>query len=340
MAEISYKIVDQAEGVDLEKELSFSNQFSELFSGAFFKYLFSFDGSVPETLVVRDFLLNRHVSKRSFYRRIKNPLTLLGFAIVFGMITWAVHCDWLATIDRFYLNDNLQPNPWTDPDQWHWLGKMHYGYDVFGRMIWGARTSLTVGLLSIFVSVVFGVVTGTIVAYQGGIIDSVVMRIVDVIMAFPSLILVILVVNTIGTQNIQSILLTYGVLGIPGYARFMRGSVLQEKTRIYVQAAKVAGASPARIMFRHVLPNAITPVLIAVTSRIGTITLSLAGLAYIGYGADDMIEWGADVSANRSRLRANWYAAFFPGFAIMITVLGFILLGDGLRDAFDPRSKV
>ena len=166
------------------------------------------------------------------------------------------------------------------------------------------------------------------------------MRIVDVIIAFPSLILVILVVSTIGARDIQSILLTYGVLSIPGYARFMRGSVLQEKNRIYVEAAKVAGASPGRIMFRHVLPNAFTPILISVTSRIGTITLSLAGLSYIGYGAEDQIEWGHDVNFNRGKLLYAWWSAIFPGLAIMLTVLGFILLGDGLRDAFDPRSKV
>lgn len=337
--DISYKIVDRADGVDLEKELSFENQFKEIFSLEFLKYLFTFNKQ-PERMEIRDFLLNRYVSKRSFFRRIKTPLTLMGFTLVFTMITWAVHGPWISRFPRAMLIQNFQPDIYHEPTSRYWLGTMNYGYDVFGRMIWGARTSLTIGLLSIFVSVVFGVIIGTVVAYQGGIVDSIVMRLVDVIMAFPSLILVILVVSTIGRQNIQSILLTYGVLGIPGYARFMRGSVLQEKNKIYVEAAKVAGASPARIMFRHVLPNAITPVLIAVTSRLGTITLSLAGLSYIGYGAENMIEWGADVSSNRNRLRTEWWSAFFPGFAIMITVLGFILLGDGFRDAFDPRSKV
>lgn len=337
--DVSYKLVDKAEGVDLEKELTFSNQFKEIFSFDFLKFIFSFNKR-PEQMEVRDFLLNRYVSKRSFFRRIKTPLTLIGFSLVFLMITLAVHAPWISRFPRSMLIRNFQPDIYHEPSSRYWFGSMNYGYDVFGRMIWGARTSLTVGLLSIFVSVVFGVIIGTVVAYQGGIIDSIVMRMVDVIMAFPSLILVILIVSTIGQQNIQSILLTYGVLGIPGYARFMRGSVLQEKNRIYVEAAKVAGASPARIMFRHVLPNAITPVLIAVTSRLGTITLSLAGLSYIGYGAENMIEWGRDVSGNRNRLRTEWWSAFFPGFAIMITVLGFILLGDGLRDAFDPRAKV
>ncbi len=336
--ELSYKIVDQAEGVDLEKELSFKNQFSEIISMNFLQFMFRAD-KLPEQFDVRDFLLNRNRSKRSFFRRLKNPLTLLGLFIIFTMITWAVHAPWLSHYTQAELM-RTHPNLWGEPTAKHWFGTMQYGQDVFGRMIWGARVSLTIGLLSIFVGVTLGVVIGTIVAYQGGIVDSIVMRLVDIIMAFPSLILVILVVSTIGQRDIQSILLTYGVLSIPGYARFMRGSVLQEKTRIYVEAAKVAGASPGRIMFRHVLPNAFTPILISVTSRIGTITLSLAGLSYIGYGTEGEIEWGYDVNYNRGKLMYAWWSAIFPGLAIMVTVLGFILLGDGLRDAFDPRSKV
>ncbi len=335
---LDYRIVDKADGVNLEKELSFGNQFSELFSPNFLQYMFK-SNKLSEKFDVRDFLLNRNRSKRSFFRRLKNPLTLIGILIILSMITWAVLAPWISPYTQAELQ-RTHSNLWGAPTAKHWFGTMQYGQDVFGRMIWGARVSLTVGLLSIFVGVSLGVVIGTIVAYQGGVVDSIVMRLVDIIMAFPSLILVILVVSTIGQRDIQSILLTYGVLAIPGYARFMRGSVLQEKTRIYVEAAKVAGASPGRIMFRHVLPNAFTPILISVTSRIGTITLSLAGLAYIGYGTEGEIEWGFDVNENRGKLLYAWWSTVFPGLAIMLTVLGFIILGDGLRDAFDPRSKV
>lgn len=274
---ISYKEVDEAEKIDLDEALSFKFQMKELLKPRYLGYLFKL-GTIDQDLKLRNFKLNKTKSKRNFFRRIKNPLTIIGIFIIFVLITWAVHGDWISpwSFNSLKSLDMTIADDYEAPTRAHWFGTMLYGQDVFGRFIWGSRASLTIGLAAISIGVVFGVILGTIVAYQGGIVDAIVMRIVDIIMAFPTLILIILVVESIGEKNIQTILLTMGILSIPGYARLMRGSVLQEKNKIYVEAAKVSGASSARIMFRHVLPNAFTPILIAITFRIGTMTLSLA----------------------------------------------------------------
>ena len=160
----------------------------------------------------------------------------------------------------------------------------------------------------------------------------------DVFLAFPGLILVLVFVGVFG-RRIEYIMLIYGFLGIPGYARLIRGNVLQAKELPYVQAAKVAGAGKMRIMFRHILPNVIQPVIIAVTFAVGGFILGLAGLAFLGFSDPTFIEWGADISRARPELYSAPWAALFPGLMIVITVLGFMLLGDGLRDALDPRLK-
>ena len=267
-----------------------------------------------------------------------NAITRL--VIILTLITWAVHAPWISPYSKETLMDiDMAHDDFRPPSPEHWFGTLLYGQDAFGRFIWGARVSLSVGLIAIAIGVTAGTVLGTVVAYQGGLVDGIVMRLVDVVMAFPNLILIVLVVESIGDRNIQTILLTLGILSIPGYARLMRGSVLQEKNKIYVEAAKVSGASSARIMFRHVLPNAFTPILISLTFRIGAITLTLAGLAYLGYGARNQIEWGNDVNLGQAKLLVAPWAALWPGVAVMLAVLGFMLFGDGLRDALDPRSK-
>ena len=186
--------------------------------------------------------------------------------------------------------------------------------------------------------VVGGVFLGVIAAYYGGWVDSIIMRIADVFLAFPGLILVLVFVGVFG-REIEMIMLIYGFLGIPGYARLIRGNVLQAKELPYVQAAKVAGAGNIRIMFKHILPNVIQPVIIAVTFAIGGFILGLAGLAFLGFSDPIFIEWGADISRAREMLYAAPWASIFPGLMIVITVLGFMLVGDGLRDALDPRLK-
>jgi peptide/nickel transport system permease protein len=339
LSEISHQKILDAEKLDLDEELKFRNQLKGALTGSALKYLFTV-GKLEPKVELLDFKLNRTKSKRNLFRRLKNPLTVVGMIIILMLITWAVHGPWISPYTKENLLDIDMGHPdFRPPSPEHWFGTLLYGQDAFGRFIWGARMSLSVGLIAIAIGVGAGTIIGTVVAYQGGIVDAIVMRMVDVVMAFPNLILIVLIVESIGDRDIKTILLTLGVLSIPGYARLMRGSVLQEKNKIYVEAAKVSGASSARIMFRHVLPNAFTPILISLTFRIGTITLTLAGLAYLGYGARNEIEWGLDVNHGQAKLLVAPWAALWPGFAVMLAVLGFMLFGDGLRDALDPRSK-
>jgi len=188
------------------------------------------------------------------------------------------------------------------------------------------------------ISSVFGVIVGVISAYYGGIIDSLIMRGVDIVMAFPGLVMIIIIVNIFGSE-MYYIMLIYGVLGIVGYARLIRGTALQEKSKTYVEAAKVSGSKDWRIMFSHILPNCIAPVIVAVTFNIGRIILSLAGLSYLGFGDPSLVEWGTDIYVGQNQIEYAPWAIFWPGLAIFLTVLGFMLVGDGLRDALDPRLQ-
>jgi ABC-type dipeptide/oligopeptide/nickel transport system permease subunit len=277
-------------------------------------------------------------SKRTIWRKFKASLTILGFLIIFTIITWAVFAPWLViyTYDEIV---GVLPNAYAAPSQIHPLGATLFGRDIFGRMIWGARTSLTIGLSSIIISTMVGIILGIITAHYGGWIDSIIMRIMDIFMAFPSLILAIVFVSITGPR-MDTIMLAYGILGIPGYTRLMRSAALQERNKTYVGSARVSGASNFRLMFIHILPNCIAPMLVSFTFDIGGIILSLAGLSFLGFGDQNLVEWGNDISLGRSQLYIAPWASLWPGFAILITVLGFMLLGDGLRDALDPRLKV
>jgi peptide/nickel transport system permease protein len=177
-----------------------------------------------------------------------------------------------------------------------------------------------------------------IAGFYGGWIDSIIMRIMDIFLAFPGLILAMVFIAIWG-QHIEYIMLAYGIIGIPGYSRLIRGSVIQSRELPYVEAAKVAGANNWRVMFRHVLPNCIQPIIIGVTFDVGGIILSLAGLSFLGFSDPQLIEWGNDIAEARGHLYIAPWGAFWPGMMILITVLGFMLLGDGLRDALDPRLK-
>ncbi|QEE15757.1 ABC transporter permease [Promethearchaeum syntrophicum] len=339
MSEITYAEIEKAESIDLEKELTFKNQFSELISPHYLKYQFK-RNEIDETLKLRKFVLNKYKSKRSLLRRIKSPLTYVGIIILVAIVTFAVFAAWLSpyTVQELQGID-MSRSEYQPPDAQHILGTTEFGQDVFGRLMWGGRVSLTLGLGAIGISVVAGVIIGVFSAYTGGIIDSIIMRIADIIMAFPTLILLILLIASLGQQDISMIMWILGILSIPFYSRLVRSSVLQEKDKIYVEAALVSGAKPGRVMFRHILPNTMTPIIISLTFNLGTIILSFAALSFLGFGPSGVIEWGNDINTNRIKLMDAPWAAIWPGFMVMLAVLGFMLLGDGIVDALDPRSK-
>ncbi|MFX0080245.1 MAG: ABC transporter permease [Candidatus Hodarchaeota archaeon] len=294
-------------------------------------------GSRLEDLDQRQSEYERTISKRKFIRRLKAPLTILGIFIVIIIVTFAVFGHWLSpyTVQEA---DAIFAGSWDPPSPEHPLGQTNFGRDILARIIFGARNSLTIALPSITLSVVAGVIFGVIAAYYGGWVDTIIMRIGDVFLAFPALVFAIVLVGILG-RKMEIIIFAYGILGIPYYARLIRGSVLQARELPYVQAAKVAGAGNWRIMFRHILPNSIQPIIISFTFDIGGVILSFAGLAFLGYSDPRLIEWGRDIDIGRGHLVNAPWAALWPGIMILITVLGFMLVGDGLRDALDPRLR-
>ena len=293
--------------------------------------------STYQELKLKEQQFEKTKSQRRFIRKMKSVLTIIGLIIVLALTTMAVFPHWLSPY-TFEEAMGYFINPFGPPSPNHLWGTTQLGRDVLTRVIFGARSSLTVSLPAISISVVGGIIIGTIAAFYRGWVDSVLMRICDVLLAFPGLILALVFVGVFG-REIEIIMLIYGFLGIPYYARLIRGNVLQAKELPYVQAAKVAGAGNARIMFRHIMPNVIQPVIIAVTFAIGGFILGLAGLAFLGFSDPTFIEWGMDISLAREMLYSAPWASMFPGLMIVITVLGFMLVGDGLRDALDPRLK-
>jgi len=294
-------------------------------------------GSTIEELSQREFEYEMTVSRRKFIRRFKATLTIIGIVIVFFIVTLAVFPHWISTF-TFEQANAVYPGAWAAPSPSHPLGQTKFGRDVLARMIYGARTSLTVALPAIGFAVIVGVFVGVIAAFYGGWVDSIIMRIVDVLLAFPGLILALVFVAILGSR-IENIMLAWGILGVPFYARLVRGSVLQARELPYIQAARVSGAGNWRIMFKHILPNVIQPIIIAVTFGIGAIVLSLAGLSFLGFSDPRMIDWGNEIAEAREFLYISPWASMGPGFMILLAVFGFMLLGDGLRDALDPRLK-
>ena len=304
--------------------------------GSNLKFLF-IPGYRIEELTIREQEYEKTISKRKFIRRLKSVLTIIGICIIFMIVTFAVFAPWISPYS-FDVADDVWPGVYDPPTAINLLGKTGFGRDVLARMIWGARSSLTIALPAISLSVSVGVILGIISAYFGGWVDSIIMRISDIFFAFPGLIFAIILVGILGNR-MEWIILAYGILGIPYYSRLIRASVLQAKELPYVEAAKVSGAKNWRIMFRHIMPNCIQPIIISFTFDIGGVILSFAGLAFLGYSDPNLIEWGRDIDIGRGHLVNAPWASFWPGLMIIFTVLGFMLIGDGLRDALDPRLR-
>ena len=219
----------------------------------------------------------------------------------------------------------------------HLMGIDGNSRDLFSRVIFGSRISLMIGLTTVSAALIFGVLFGAVAGYFGGWLDNVIMRIMDVILGFPSLLLAIAIVAVLG-PGIVNALLAISIVSMPSYARLTRASVLSVKTLDFVAATRVLGGSKWRILFLRVLPNAFTPIVVLATLGIATAILDAAGLSFLGLGAQPpMPEWGTMLGTERDQIFSAPHLVFFPGVAIMITVLGFNLLGDGLRDALDPR---
>lgn len=272
------------------------------------------------------------------WRRLKrNKVALLGALIVVILLFTALAAPLIAPYDPVHdgsLKERLQP-----PSSKHWLGTDKLGRDIFSRIVYGARISVEVGVISVGIALIVGTLMGALGGYYGGWLDSILMRIVDIMLAFPSVLLAIAIMAVLG-PSLENAMVAIGLVNVPSFARVVRSTVLAVKATEYIEAAKAIGARDARIIFRHILPNCIAPIIVTATLGIGTAILDAAGLSFLGLGAQPPTpEWGAMLADTRDLLLKAPWVAIFPGIAIMLNVLGFNLLGDGLRDALDPRLK-
>ncbi|HEX5166709.1 MAG TPA: nickel transporter permease [Thermomicrobiales bacterium] len=275
---------------------------------------------------------------RYFIRRFsrESPLNLIALGIILVFLLMALLGPTIAPYDPIKTN---APNRLADPSLSHPFGTDELGRDLFSRVIVGARISLGVATLILAIAVPVGTVIGLAAGYAGGIIDELLMRLTDIFLAFPAIILAMAIAAALG-PNLRNTIIALTLVYWPWYARLVRGQVLQVKERDYIEAARSVGVSPARLVRRHILPNSVTPIIIQATIDIGFAVLATAGLSFIGLGAQPpTAEWGAMISTARGFFRVAWWYFTFPGVALMITVVGFNLLGDGLRDYFDPRTR-
>jgi peptide/nickel transport system permease protein len=219
------------------------------------------------------------------------------------------------------------------------LGADDLGRDILSRLIWGGRISLLIGFSAVMVAMLLGIVVGLVTGYFGRWVDTVFMRLIDILMAFPAILLAITIVASLG-PGLRNAMLAVAVVGIPYYARIVRGSVLLLREQEFVQAARVVGASDSRIIFRHILPNTLAPLIVAATLDVGWMIMAAAGLSFLGLGAQPpTAEWGVMLSTGRQFIRNAPHLSILPGLAIFLVVLALNFLGDGLRDALDPRLR-
>ncbi len=265
-----------------------------------------------------------------------NSLAMVGLAIVLTLILMAVFAPYIATDDpnAQALAKRLMPLGW----EGHLLGTDELGRDIFSRIVYGARTTLYIVALVTVTAPVFGLVIGTVAGYFGGWTDRVLMRITDIFLAFPRLILALAFVAALG-PGVENAVLAIALTAWPPYARVARAETLTVRLSDYIAAVRLEGAGPIRIILGHVMPMCVSSVIIRITLDMAGIILTAAGLGFLGLGAQPPLsEWGAMISSGRRYLLDQWWVATMPGLAIFIVSLGFNLLGDGLRDVLDPRS--
>ncbi|MEM3713591.1 MAG: ABC transporter permease [Nitrososphaeria archaeon] len=282
-------------------------------------------------------LLKRKLNTTVLYSLLKNKAAAFGLAYIFVLIILAIFADFIAPYDPV---EQRIVNKLSPPSSAHILGCDELGRDVFSRLIYGARISLIVGVSVVALSATLGSLLGSISGYYGGKVDMFIMRIVDIFIAFPGLILAIGIMAALG-QSILNVIIALVLVNWPAFARVVRGEALKLSQLEFVQAAKVIGASNVRIIFSHILPNAMAPILVLATLNIGWAILAEASLSFLGLGVNPPEpSWGSMVATARFYLLSAQHVILFPGIAIFLTVMAFNLVGDGLRDALDPQLQL
>ena len=277
--------------------------------------------------------------RRNLHFFLKNPLTVLGLMIAISLIFIAILAPQIAPYpDQGRGNSNVKGRL-TPPGYEYFFGTDDLGRDIFSRVIFGARVSLKAAIIVILIVVIIGTPLGIIAGYFGGKIDEVIMRISDMVLAFPSLLLAIAIVAALG-PSLMNAMIALSVPWWPWYTRLARGQTISLRERQFVEAAKAIGVSDFKIMIRHILPNCLTPIIVQATLDMGYIILSLAGLGFLGLGTQPpTADWGVMISNGRTFILDQWWYSTFPGLAIFITVLGFNLLGDGLAEVLNPKRR-
>lgn len=271
------------------------------------------------------------------WRRLrKNWFAMGGLAMLLATILAAIFAPVIAPADP---NFQDYMHMMEGPSRSHPLGTDNFGRDILSRIIYGAQISLRLGLLGTIVGATIGSLIGAISGYYGGLVDSILMRLLDIQLAFPGLLLAIVIITVLGVGE-ANVIIAIGVFSIPTFARVVRGSLLSLREQDFVLAARSVGAPDMRLMFVHLLPNALAPILVLATIRLGTAILTAASLGFLGLGVRPPApEWGTMLSEGRTYMQLAPHIAIFPGLAILITVVALNLLGDGLRDALDPKTK-
>lgn len=286
---------------------------------------------------------NSAIRKRSqlsliWHRLRRNRLAMLGLALMSAILLLAVFADVIADYDTKVVGMNMAERLQT-PSAKHWFGTDGYGRDVFARIIHGSRLSLSLSIISMLIAVAVGSMIGAISGYFGGRVDDVLMRLMDMLLAIPPMLMSISIVAALG-RSMSNLMLALALAYMPVFARVIRSSILSVKDQEFVEAARACGTSDARIILRHIIPNAVGPIIVQATLAMGSSILTISSLSFMGMGIQPpQPEWGTMLYEGRDLIRTSPYLVIFPGAAIAVSVLSLNLLGDGLRDALDPRLK-
>ena len=281
---------------------------------------------------------NRHNSLwiDALKRLARNPGSLVGAVILLVIILATIFAPYVTFHDPVGLatGERLQP-----PNAKYWLGTDAFGRDIYTRIVYGGRISLRVGIIAVTIATLLGVTMGLLAGYYGGVVDTIAMRLIDIMLAFPGILLALAIISVLG-PSLFNVMIAVGISATPTYARVSRSSVLQAKEEPFVEAAILIGCRSRRVLLQHILPNVLGPIIVVATLGVAGAIITGAALSFLGLGARPPTpEWGLILSTGRKYLSHAWWIATFPGLAIMITVLSINLVGDGLRDALDPRMK-
>lgn len=282
----------------------------------------------------------KHKSRgAAIWRRfIRNKMAVAGLVIIGLFVGLAAFANVIGDYQTRAIKMNIKERHQA-PSLKHYFGTDEFGRDIFIRVVHGTRISLFVGIISVSIALFFGGILGSLAGYYGGRVDSVIMRFLDILLAIPVILLAITIVASLGT-SIINLMIAVGVANIPGFARVTRASVLSVKSNEYIEAARAIGSPNHKILFNHILPNCFAPIMVYATLKVATAIMATAGLSFIGLGVKPPTpEWGSMLASGRDFIRDHMHEVFFPGMMIVLSVLSLNMIGDGLRDALDPRLK-